>query len=99
MAKAGNPWLWADGSHTWTLIDGRGRDRATIWKNDETRFTWHTWDDRGTGGENDEATSLRDAKDLCVAAIVRQGWAPGGWKIKWSAQPATPSEREGGGGK
>jgi len=65
------------------LVDGRGRDRATIWQNAEARFTWHTWDDRGTGGENSEAASLDDAKRHCVAAIVRQGWAPGGWEVSW----------------
>ena len=36
-----------------------------------------------TGGENSEATSLDDAKRHCVAAIVRQGWAPGGWEVRW----------------
>ena len=62
------------------VSDGAG---ATIWQNDESRFTWHTWDDRGTGGENSEATSLDDAKRHCMAAIVRQGWAPGGWEVRW----------------
>jgi hypothetical protein len=86
------PWRWIDRSISprltardgkWELVDGRGRDRATIWQNDEAQFTWHTWDDRGTGGENSECLSLRDAKDQCVAAIVRQGWAPGGWEVGW----------------
>jgi hypothetical protein len=84
-------WRWIDRgptgisfhSGTWDLVDGQGRDRATIWRNDEKRYTWHTWDDRGTGGENSEVTSLDDAKRHCVAAIVRQGWAPGGWKVLW----------------
>jgi hypothetical protein len=86
------PWRWIDRSGPlyvgprggkWELVDGRGRDRATIWQNSEDRFTWHTWDVRGTGGENSECSSLRDAKEQCVAAIVRQGWAPGGWKVSW----------------
>lgn len=85
------PWRWHKslcettirGGAIWHLRDGRVRDRATIWQNAEDRFTWHTWDDRGTGGENSEATSLDDAKRHCVAAIVRQGWAPGGWEVRW----------------
>jgi len=86
------PWRWIDRSGSpapsvrggrWELVDGRGRERATIWQNDESRFTWHTWDDCGTGGENSEAPSLDDAKRHCVAAIVRQGWAPGGWEVSW----------------
>ena len=87
------PWRWIDRSDRlapskyrggkWELVDGRGRDRATVWQNDEHRFTWHTWDENGTGGENAEATSLDDAKLFCVACLVRQGWAPGGWIVHW----------------
>jgi hypothetical protein len=85
------PWCWTKslaertsrGGEIWRLRDGRGHERATIWQNAEDRYTWHTWDDHGTGGENAEATSLDDAKRHCVAAIVRQGWAPGGWKVQW----------------
>ncbi len=88
MIKA---WQWskslsevtARGGSIWHLRDGRGRERATIWQNSEDRYTWHTWDDHGTGGENDEAASLDDAKLLCLACIVRQGWAPGGWEVQW----------------
>lgn len=89
MGRA-NPWRW----HTVSadvalrplevrLLDGHGRHRASVWRNDASRFTWHTYDDRGTGGENAEARSLNDAKDRAMAAIVRQGWAPGGWKVQW----------------
>jgi len=86
------PWRWIDRSISpqlcgrggkWDLLDGRGRERATVWQNSDDSFTWHTWDDRGTGGENSECSSLRDSKDQCVAAIVRQGWAPGGWEVRW----------------
>ena len=85
------PWRWhkslsevtSRGLPIWQLRDGRNRDRATIWQNDENRFTWHTWDEHGTGGENAEATSLDDAKLFSVACLVRQGWAPGGWQIEW----------------
>jgi len=86
------PWHWIDRSlppgpatpkGTWTLVDGSGRECASIWQNDVDRFTWHTWDICGVGGENSEASSLDDAKRHCVAAIVRQGWAPGGWRVRW----------------
>ena len=85
------PWEWAkvDGPNggEWRLVDGKGRTRASIWwVGDRTQldqYTWHTWDECGTGGENCSAGTLRDAKDLVVAAIVRQGWAPGGWTINW----------------
>lgn len=88
MIKA---WRWVDRAIAphlgmqpqWDLLDGRGQERATIWQNSDDRFTWHTWDDRGTGGENSVCASLQDAKDQCVAAIVRQGWAPGGWEVRW----------------
>lgn len=84
------PWQWIHRSfykpEQWALRDGRGRERATIWQSayDPKRFTWHTWDEYGTGGENAEATSLDDAKLFCLACIVRQGWAPGGWQVSWS---------------
>jgi hypothetical protein len=68
----------------WALFDGAGRERATITENEPgKRYTWHTWDDHGTGGVNAEAGSLNAAKDQAMAAIVRQGWAPGGWKVQW----------------
>ncbi len=85
------PWQWIEkswertsrGGRVFALRDGRGRERASIWQNADDRYTWHTWNDRGTGGENAEASSLDDAKRQCVAAIVRQGWAPGGWEVQW----------------
>jgi hypothetical protein len=88
MIKA---WYWQkslaevtfSGGEIWHLHDGRGRDRATIWQNATDRFTWHTWDEDGTGGENGPAKSLDDAKLFCLACIVRQGWAPSGWKVHW----------------
>ncbi len=64
------------------LRDGRGRVRAQIWQNTAMRFTWHTYDQHGVGGENAECTRLQDAMDQVVAAIVRQGWTPGGWRIE-----------------
>lgn len=85
-------WQWIEskvertnsGGRVVNLLDGRGRTRSTIWENVYVRtFVWHTWDEHGTGGENAESEYLQDAKDACVAAIVRQGWAPGGWKVTW----------------
>ena len=84
------PWQWKAEEPTkfingkWRLLDGQGRERATIWQNTENRFTWHTWDDNGTGGQNSEENDLLRAMDACIGAIVRQGWAPGGWEVKWS---------------
>ena len=65
------------------LVNGYGMVKATIWQNSQYRFTWSTWDDFGTGGENDVCSTLDEAKDQCVAAIVRQGFAPGGWRVTW----------------
>lgn len=86
------PWQWReDESHVprprvlkaWDLFDGRGRHRASIWQNSGNEFTWHTYDENGTGGENSEAASLDDAKRAVVASVVVQGWAPGGWSVQW----------------
>lgn len=90
MARAGKPWRWRIGNCFTSnrglichLTDGRDRERATIWQSALDRFTWHTWNDMGTGGENSSTTTLNLAKDECIAALVRQGWAPGGWKVTW----------------
>ncbi len=83
------PWQWVENlvyqPVQWELRDGRGRNRATIWtpRYSGGEFVWHTWNENGTGGENAAAPSLVQAKDECVAAIVRQGWAPGGWEVVW----------------
>lgn len=65
------------------LYDGRGRERVTIWQQGVDVFTWHTWDVDGIGGENDTDDTLNRAKDSATAAIIRQGWAPGGWNVEW----------------
>jgi hypothetical protein len=89
------PWQWtlslsertSRGGRVWHLKDGQKRDRATIWEHGgglDGDFVWHTWDEFGTGGENASAPTLERAKDECVAAIVRQDWAPGGWRVSWS---------------
>lgn len=50
------------------LQDERGRVYATVW----TNGTWHTWDARGIGGENDSERSVLLAKEQAVAALDRQ---------------------------
>jgi len=47
---------------------------ATIWKNSQGTFTWHTWDENGHGGENDVEDYLQEAKDQATLAAVRQGF-------------------------
>jgi hypothetical protein len=78
-------WQWigrpSEASKEWELIDGQGRTRAQIWQNDKSRFTWHTYDDCGVGGENSESSSSDDARRHCIASIVIQGWAPCGWRV------------------
>ncbi len=79
-----NSWTWVKGPFARDpevareLRDGRGRVRATVWSNG----TWHSWDEDGVGGENDCCTTLIDAMDQAVAAVVRQGWSP--FKIKYA---------------
>jgi hypothetical protein len=87
--SAGKPWSWvaavAVDPPELQLIDGAGRVRASVWTGSHTA-TWHTYDIDGTGGENDSTAGYRatdDAKRCAVASIVRQGWAPGGWKVTW----------------
>jgi hypothetical protein len=83
------PWKWVEtpsngyGRREVALFDGHGRERCTIWEQRHGGWVWHTWDERGTGGENSEHANLNRAKDEAVAAIVRQGWAPGGWTVQW----------------
>lgn len=78
------PWAWTlSRTGTWELKNGQGDTRASIWLTGSGEYTWHTWNENGTGGENDGALTLNQAKDECVAAIVRQGWAPGGWTVSW----------------
>lgn len=84
-------WQWKQTSdrlrarvlETHELFDGQGRHRASVWMNSGKEFTWHTYDAHGIGGENASSTSLNDAKRDCLAAIVVQGWAPGGWTVQW----------------
>lgn len=74
-------WTWEPhGPGTWKLRDGRRRNRADVWANG----VWHTWDEKGIGGENGECEGrekVRDARDQAMAAIVRQGWVP--WRVEY----------------
>lgn len=70
-------WKWERAKDTltvkgdgWILRDARGRNRANVWSNG----VWHTYNEEGTGGENDVCTSVRDALDQAIAAVIRQGW-------------------------
>lgn len=88
MSQAGKPWRWTQLAHRtpaeWELRDGTGRLRCSVLQSRYgTRFTWHTWDTDGVGGENSDAATPEEAKDQAIAAIVRQGWAPGGWRVSW----------------
>lgn len=62
-----------------TLVAPSGKDAATIFVNPADpklglaeRFTWHTWDEDGTGGENAVDQSLEIAKSETWAAVGRQ---------------------------
>jgi hypothetical protein len=69
MAKA---WRWMkEHDGTYKLVDHAARNRCTVWPNG----TWHTWNERGVGGENDTAPNIQVAKHESMAAVIRQGWA------------------------
>lgn len=76
-------WVWRQepDKREWSLLDGRGRVRATVWDNG----TWHTWDEDGVGGENGVCEFRDDARDQVVAAIVRQEWTT--VKMDWKNAP------------
>jgi hypothetical protein len=56
----------------WELvIHARGeKATASVWRNG----TWHTFDRKGTGGENGREATVEDAKREAEAALIRQGW-------------------------
>ncbi len=47
---------------------------ANIWPNSEGTATWHTWDERGGGGENSVDRYVEGAKREVAKALVRQQW-------------------------
>jgi hypothetical protein len=69
------PWVWQNtlnvANEAARLIDGHGRIRCTVWSNG----VWHTWDERGVGGENACAINVTVAKEEATMAVLRQGWA------------------------
>lgn len=80
----GKPWIWkrnlVEANIYRELIDGRGRVRATVYKNG----TWWIWERDGVGNENSCCEGPRgpqDAMDQAMAAIVRQGWVR--WKVEY----------------
>jgi hypothetical protein len=68
------------GKTDWALYDAvrltrkrrvrRRKIRATVFANG----VWFTWDERGTGGENDVNKDIEGAKRDCEDALRRQGW-------------------------
>ena len=62
------------GRKRYELRSAAGKHAADIWENEDCRFTWHTYDERGAGGENSVETSLRDARMACESALLRAGW-------------------------
>lgn len=52
-----------------------GKTAAHVWESvDGERFTWHTYDENGIGGENAVESRLDVAMRECDAALFRQGW-------------------------
>lgn len=64
-------WKWSERNQEWNLVTLFGKTRATVWPNG----TWHTWDARGTGGENSKCkyAEFRRFEDLHHAAKV-EAW-------------------------
>lgn len=74
-------WVFEDNQRNgkpseWRLIVGRlmGRRKqrcvASVWDNG----TWHTWDQRGIGGENSVEDSVERAKIEAAASAISQGF-------------------------
>lgn len=54
---------------------GRRKQRlvATVYENG----TWHTWDERGVGGENSREKTVEEAKVQALCSAVMQGFVQG----------------------
>ena len=61
---------WKRVGDEWRLQVGMVRHVATVWDNG----TWHTWDRRGTGGENDVEATVARAKIEAAASAIAQGF-------------------------
>lgn len=69
-------WVWRHFKFQWDLMI-RGRSVATVFPPTTARGVyWHTWDQHGTGGENDIAATVKDAMSEARAAAKRQGFIP-----------------------
>ena len=64
------PWTWRHGSDGATLLDNRGRIRGQAFPNG----TWHSFDERGVGCENDVCPSQALAEEALILSSIRQGW-------------------------
>lgn len=65
-----------DKPNQWRLAVGRGKHpwtAAMIWKN-SSGYVWHTFNRRGTGGENDSSETLEQAQALASLCVIRQGF-------------------------
>lgn len=62
------------GRKEFSLRDNENKIRAQIWCDNDGKATWHTFDENGTGGENDISASVDRAKLAVYAAMLRQGW-------------------------
>lgn len=59
---------------SWELrITPWNKSNATIWETIDG-YTWHTWDEHGTGGQNSVADSLVTAKRRAYEACLVQGF-------------------------
>lgn len=72
----GRVWQW----DLVVRVNGTSRTAATVWRNNGSQATWHTWDHDGVGGENDvehEDTpekAIRRAKIEAAASAIEQGF-------------------------
>jgi hypothetical protein len=52
-----------------------GRHVATVWlRKDIDNYNWHTWDERGVGGENASEPTVEQAMQQAYASVARQGF-------------------------
>jgi hypothetical protein len=59
---------WVRVGDHWELRTPGGRNAATVWDNG----TWHTWDRRGVGMENEEASTPERAKWIAYCSVLGQ---------------------------
>lgn len=74
------------GTHGLIGTGGRRGPSAELYHHADGSVSWHTFDRRGIGGENDTSPTLQDAKREACLALLRQHAYPGGrhggeWRI------------------